>query len=187
MAEEQKPQTNAAASDVDIGIITELLQKHKDLDIAITTPELDEEKQNYKKVVNWKTKPKLNGAAALNGKQLIIRNTDRYAEIDWDIFKHLTPAQVQFIKNKFPQTFEFGRDGKGHSLYKVKNLPEKVESIKRLDLGERTILEYRGLGCYSIFAGALDKTSKATVAATEITEIDYKYLKKLLENILIRI
>ena len=180
MAENTKAANNAAASDVDIGIITELLQKHKDLDIAITTPELDEEKQNYKKVVNWKTKPKLNGAAALNGKQLIIRNTDQYAEIDWDIFKHLTPAQVQFIKNKFPQTFEFGRDGKGHSLYKVKNIPKKPESTKRIELGEKgVLLEYRGKGSYSIFAGPLDKTSKATTTGKEIKEIDYKYLKKL--------
>ena len=34
MAEKTKAANNAAASDVDIGIITELLQKHKDLDIA---------------------------------------------------------------------------------------------------------------------------------------------------------
>jgi len=170
-------------SDVDIRIITELTSKYKDLDIAITTPEWDEEKKNYKKVVNWTKKPKVNGAATLKDKQLIIRNTDLYSEIDWDIFKYLEPWQVQYIKNKLPKTLEFGRDGKGHSLYKIKNLPEKVESIKRLDLGERTILEYRGLGCYSIFAGALDKTSKATVAVTEITEIDYKYLKKLFNRV----
>jgi len=166
-------------SDGDIRSITEILKNHKDLDIAITTPEWDKKKQNYKKVINWTSKPKVNGAAALNGKQLIIRNTDEYAEIDWDIFKHLKPEQVQFIKNKFPKTLEFGRNGSGHSLYKVKNLPKKIESTKSLVLGERTLLEYRAAGSYSVFTGQLDKTSKATITGKEITEIDYKYLKKL--------
>ena len=170
---------NSSAIHIDKKIITEVLSKYKDLDIAITDPEWNEEKQNYKKVRNWKSKPKLNGAAAADGKQLIIRNTDEYPELDWDIFKHLEPWQAQYIKDKFPKTFEFGRDGRGHSLYKVKNLPEVIESIERLKLGERTILEYRGLGCYSIFAGALDKNAGATVSNKEITEIDYKYLKKL--------
>ena len=76
-------------SDVDIRIITELTSKYKDLDIAITTPELDEEKQNYKKVINWTSKPKVNGAASLDGKQLIIRNSNEYAEIDWDTHKKI--------------------------------------------------------------------------------------------------
>ena len=100
-------------SDVDIRIITELTSKYKDLDIAVTDPQWNEEKKDYKKVVNWTKKPKVNGAAALNGKQLIIRNTDLYPEIDWDIFKHLETWQVQYIKNKLPKTLEFGRDGRG--------------------------------------------------------------------------
>ena len=170
---------NSSPIHIDKNLITEILSRHKDLDIAITDPEWDEEKQNYKKVKNWKSKPKLNGAAAAHGKQLIIRNTDEYVEIDWDIYKHLEPEQVQYIKNKFPETFEFGRDGRGHSLYKVKNLPAEIESIKRLDLGERTILEYRGSGCYSIFAGPLDEASSATISNKEIKEVDYKYLKQL--------
>ena len=84
-------------SDVDIRIITELTSKYKDLDIAITTPEWDEEKQNYKKVINWTSKPKVNGAASLDGKQLIIRNSNEYAEIDWDIFKHLKYHALLFF------------------------------------------------------------------------------------------
>lgn len=170
---------NSSSIHLDKNIITELVSKYKELDIAITNPEWNEEKQDYKKVIYWKSKPKLNGAAALNGKQLIIRNTDEYSEIDWDIFKHLKPEQVQFIKNKFPQTLEFGRDGKGHSLYKIKNIPKKRESTIRLELGDKVVLEYRAAGSYSIFAGPLDKTSKATVTGKEIKEIDYTYLKKL--------
>ncbi len=175
----QNGSTKAEPFHIDKNIITEVLSKHKDLDIAVTDPLWDEKKQNYKKVYYWKNKPKVNGAAALNSKQLIIRNTDEYPEVDWDIFKHLEPWQAQYIKNKLPKTFEFGRDGRGHSLYKVKNLPEKPESTKSLELGERTILEYRAAGSYSIFTGQLDKTSNATVSNKEITEIDYKYLKKL--------
>ena len=170
---------NSSAIHIDKNIITEVLSKYKELDIAVTDPLWNEKKQNYKKVYYWKNKPKVNGAAALNSKQLIIRNTDEYPEVDWDIFKHLEPWQAQYIKNKLPKTFEFGRDGRGHSLYKVKNLPEKPESTKSLELGERTILEYRAAGSYSIFTGQLDKTSNATVSNKEITEIDYKYLKKL--------
>ena len=175
----QNGSTKAEPFHIDKNIITEVISKYKDLDIAVTDPEWDEKKQNYKKVYYWKDKPKVNGAAALNSKQLIIRNTNEYPEVDWDIFKHLEPWQAQYIKDKLPKTFEFGRDGRGHSLYKVKNLPENPESTKSLELGARTLLEYRAAGSYSIFAGQLDKTSKATTAGKEITEIDYKYLKKL--------
>ena len=175
----QNGSTKAEPFHLDKNIIAELVSKHKELDIAVTDPEWDEKKQNYKKVYYWKDKPKVNGAAALNSKQLIIRNTNEYPEVDWDIFKHLEPWQAQYIKDKLPKTFEFGRDGRGHSLYKVKNLPENPESTKSLELGARTLLEYRAAGSYSIFAGQLDKTSKATTAGKEITEIDYKYLKKL--------
>jgi len=175
----QNGSTKAEPFHIDKELITEVLSKYKELDIAVTDPLWNEKKQNYKKVYYWKNKPKVNGAAALNSKQLIIRNTDEYPEVDWDIFKHLEPWQAQYIKNKLPKTFEFGRDGRGHSLYKVKNLPEKPESTKSLELGERTILEYRAAGSYSIFTGQLDKTSNATVSNKEITEIDYKYLKKL--------
>ncbi len=174
---------NSSGIHLDKNIITELVSKYKELDIAVTDPEWDEKKQNYKKVYYWKDKPKVNGAAALNSKQLIIRNTNEYPEVDWDIFKHLEPWQAQYIKDKLPKTFEFGRDGRGHSLYKVKNLPENPESTKSLELGARTLLEYRAAGSYSIFAGQLDKTSKATTAGKEITEIDYKYLKKLFNRV----
>ena len=179
----QNGSTKAEPFHIDKNIITEVISKYKDLDIAITDPEWDEKKQNYKKVYYWKDKPKVNGAAALNSKQLIIRNTNEYPEVDWDIFKHLEPWQAQYIKDKLPKTFEFGRDGRGHSLYKVKNLPENPESTKSLELGARTLLEYRAAGSYSIFAGQLDKTSKATTAGKEITEIDYKYLKKLFNRV----
>ena len=179
----QNGSTKAEPFHIDKNIITEVLSKHKDLDIAVTDPLWDEKKQNYKKVYYWKDKPKVNGAAALNSKQLIIRNTNEYPEVDWDIFKHLEPWQAQYIKDKLPKTFEFGRDGRGHSLYKVKNLPENPESTKSLELGARTLLEYRAAGSYSIFAGQLDKTSKATTAGKEITEIDYKYLKKLFNRV----
>ena len=170
---------NSSAIHIDKNIITELVSKYKDLDIAVTDPEWDEKKKNYKKVYYWKDKPKINGATALDGKQLIIRNSNEYPETDWDIFKHLEPWQAQYIKDKLPKTFEFGRDGRGHSLYKVKNLPENPESTKSLELGARTLLEYRAAGSYSIFAGQLDKASIATVAGKEITEIDYKRLKQL--------
>ena len=179
----QNGSTKAEPFHIDKNIITEVISKYKDLDIAVTDPEWDEKKQNYKKVYYWKDKPKVNGAAALNSKQLIIRNTNEYPEVDWDINKHLEPWQAQYIKDKFPKTFEFGRDGRGHSLYKVKNLPENPESTKSLELGARTLLEYRAAGSYSIFAGQLDKTSKATTAGKEITEIDYKYLKKLFNRV----
>ena len=179
----QNGSTKAEPFHIDKNIITEVISKYKDLDIAVTDPEWDEKKQNYKKVYYWKDKPKVNGAAALNSKQLIIRNTNEYPEVDWDINKHLEPWQAQYIKDKLPKTFEFGRDGRGHSLYKVKNLPENPESTKSLELGARTLLEYRAAGSYSIFAGQLDKTSKATTAGKEITEIDYKYLKKLFNRV----
>ena len=80
---------NSSPIHIDKNLITEILSRHKELDIAITDPVWDEEKQNYKKVKNWKSKPKLNGAAVLNGKQLIIRNSNEYAELDWDFIKHL--------------------------------------------------------------------------------------------------
>ena len=104
----QNGSTKAEPFHLDKELITELVSKYKELDIAVTDPEWNEEKKDYKKVMYWKSKPKLNGAAALNGKQLIIRNSNEYPEVDWDIFKHLELWQAQYIKKGFPVTFEFG-------------------------------------------------------------------------------
>ena len=53
---------NSSAIHIDKNIITEVISKYKDLDIAVTDPEWDEKKQNYKKVYYWKDKPKVNGS-----------------------------------------------------------------------------------------------------------------------------
>tara|TARA_R110000851_G_scaffold101143_1_gene217175 strand:+ start:883 stop:2772 length:1890 start_codon:yes stop_codon:yes gene_type:complete len=158
-------------------VIEQILKDHP-LDIAVTEPNWDNEKANYKKVFNWNTKPIYDPSNELNGHQLIIRPTDEYAEIDWDIFKHL-PDYAARIKSDFPTTLEFGRDGKGHSLYKVINIPTNPESIFRAIVGQKTLLEYRGIGTYAVFKGPLDKDTNADVTANKIHEIDYSKLKKM--------
>ena len=58
----------------DIEIINQLQSKHN-LDIAIASPEWNEEKQNYKKVEYFKDKFQYDGSP-INDLQLILRNTN---------------------------------------------------------------------------------------------------------------
>ena len=56
---------------------------NNNLDLAINTPEFDEEKQNYKKVKDWTKKEKYKGQK-INGHQVIIRNSKIHHELDFD-------------------------------------------------------------------------------------------------------
>ena len=55
--------------------IAELIQKHR-IDLRIVDPKLNPEKNDYKRVYNWPEAPKYDGAASLEGKQLIIINSE---------------------------------------------------------------------------------------------------------------
>ena len=160
------------------------LAANNNLDLAVTVPDFNEEKQDYKKVVNWKSKEKYKGQK-INGHQIIIRNSKEYPELDFDFMKYMSVKQAQQIINIIPETLTFGRAAAGHALYKVTNTPENAITI-RVHFKDHCINELRTDGSYSIFYGPLDKEARAEVANRPIAEIAYQKLKKLFryQNIL---
>jgi len=157
---------------------------NNNLDLAINTPEFDEEKQNYKKVKDWTKKEKYKGQK-INGHQIIVRNSPEHQEFDFDFMKYMSVKQAQQIINIIPETLTFGRGAAGHALYKVTNTPDDAKTI-RVFFKDHCINELRTDGSYSIFYGPLDKEARAEVANRPIAEIDYQKLKKLFryQNIL---
>lgn len=164
-------------------IITDLTQQHN-LDIAITEPEFNEEKKDYKKVYYWEDKEKYNGQK-VNGHQLIIRNSKEYLELDFDFMKLMSAERAAEIINIIPSTLTFGRAAAGHALFKVTNTPDDAITIRVYFAGS-CINEFRTAGSYSILYGPLDKVDRAEIANRPIVEIDYQKLKKLFryQNIL---
>ena len=164
-------------------IITDLTQQHN-LDIAITEPEFNEEKKDYKKVYYWEDKEKYNGQK-INGHQLIIRNSKDYHELDFDFMKLMSAEKAAEIINIIPSTLTFGRAAAGHALFKVINTPDDAITIRVYFAGS-CINEFRTAGSYSILYGPLDKVDRAEIANRPIVEIDYQKLKKLFryQNIL---
>ena len=164
-------------------IITDLTQQHN-LDIAITEPEFNEEKKDYKKVYYWEDKEKYNGQK-INGHQLIIRNSKHYHELDFDFMKFMSAKKAAKIINIIPSTLTFGRAAAGHALFKVINTPDDAITI-RVHFAGSCINEFRTAGSYSILYGPLDKVDRAEIANRPIAEIDYQKLKKLFryQNIL---
>jgi len=157
---------------------------NNNLDLAINTPEFNEEKQDYKKVEYWQSKEKYKGQK-INGHQIIVRNSKEHQELDFDFMKYMSEKQAQQIINIIPETLTFGRGAAGHALYKVTNTPDDAKTI-RVFFKDHCINELRTDGSYSIFYGPLDKEARAEVANRPIAEIDYQKLKKLFryQNIL---
>jgi hypothetical protein len=160
------------------------LAANNNLDLAVTEPDFNEEKQDYKKVVNWTSKEKYKGQK-INGHQVIIRNSKIHHELDFDFMKYMPVKQAQEIINILPATLTFGRAAAGHALYKVTNTPDDAITI-RVHFKDHCINEFRTDGSYSIFYGPLDKEARAEFTTKPIAEIDYQKLKKLFryQNIL---
>lgn len=77
--------TEAALINKDI--ISEIINQNKGIDFAINSNvTFDAAKQNYKKVLNWTTKPSYQDEEA---GQVVFRANNNYKEIDFDLFKHL--------------------------------------------------------------------------------------------------
>jgi hypothetical protein len=167
--------TEAALINKDI--ISEIINQNKGIDFAINSNvTFDAAKQNYKKVLNWTTKPSYQDEEA---GQVVFRANNNYKEIDFDLFKHLPREVAEKIKTNFPSTMEFGRNADGHAVYKIIN---PIHDTKRIYLGDKCLLEYRGLGTYSIAAGKLDNYSKATFnGISQAKEIEDKKLYKLFQ------
>lgn len=165
----------AHTNNTDTQIINYHLTKHN-IDIAVAAPKLDEKKKNYKKVLYFKDKPKYDGSTVNDELQYIIRNTNEYQEADYDFIKRMEPEQAAIIKSIMPETFSFGRDGIGHDLFKVIDLPENPRGTTQVEFEGAMLNELRADGCYSIFYGKLDETARATLGKNEIAEITYKDL-----------
>jgi len=158
---------------------TQIINYHRskhNIDIAVAAPKLDEKKKNYKKVLYFKDKPKYDGSAVNDELQYIIRNTNEYQEADYDFIKRMKPEEAAIIKSIMPETFSFGRDGIGHDLFKVIDLPENPRGTTQVEFDGAMLNELRADGCYSIFYGKLDETARATLGNNEIAEIAYKDL-----------
>lgn len=150
-----------------------LYEKNKDLNIRITEPNWSDKDQNFKKVQFWTKKEKYEGQTVDPSKQYIIIPGNGIIELDHDYSKYVTSSQslklLSFYKNT---NATFGRNGNGHSIYRLKN-PPKNDLLKRVYLGDKVINEYRPNGCYSIIHGRLDKSSSAFVKGYQITDIDH--------------
>ena len=158
--------------------IAELIQKHR-IDLRIVDPKLNPEKNDYKRVFNWREAKEYDGAASLEGKQVIIINTEKHSEIDFDFLKHLPAEEGAAVKAIFPETLSFGRNGNGHYLYEVVDIPENAEGTKRIEFMGNAINEYRANDCYSIFYGPLDPQTNAEIKGDHIQKIKYSTLKHL--------
>jgi hypothetical protein len=158
--------------------IAEIIEKHS-IDLRTVDPVLNQEKNNYKRVLYWKDKPKYKLGDPLEGKQLIICNSNKFPEIDFDFLKQLPIEEGKAIKALFPDTLTFGRDGEGHSLYEVEDLPEDPEGTKQIEFNGGMLNEYRAEDCYSIFYGPLDQEANAEIKGTDITKIKYSKLKSI--------
>jgi len=161
------------------------LASNTELDLAITEPDFNEEKQDYKRVRYWKNKEKYKGQK-INGHQIIIRNSHRYREMDFDFFKQMPVEQAVEIIRIIPSTLTFGRGAAGHALYEITEIPEDAAGTIQVEFNGSMLNEIRAAGTYSIFYGPLDKKARAEVSKFPITKIEYKKFIKLFryQNIL---
>ena len=109
------------------------LASNSELDLAITEPDFNEEKQDYKRVRYWKKKEKYKGQK-INGHQIIIRNSHRYREMDFDFFKQMPVEQAVEIIRIIPSTLTFGRGAAGHALYEITEKNEEEARTIQLEL-----------------------------------------------------
>lgn len=158
---------------------------NSELDLAINEPEFNEDKQNYKKVEYWTKKEKYKGQK-INGHQIILRNSDRFREYDWDFFKRMQQEHAVKIIQILPNTLTFGRGAAGHGLYEITDIPEGAEGTIQVEFNGGMLNEIRANGTYSIFYGPLDKEARAEVSKLPIAKIEYKKFIKLFryQNIL---
>jgi len=161
------------------------LASNSELDLAITEPDFNEEKQDYKRVRYWKNKEKYKDQK-INGHQIIIRNSHRYREMDLDFFKRMPVEQGIEISRIIPSTLTFGRRAAGHALYEITEIPEGAAGTIQVEFNGSMLNEIRAAGTYSIFYGPLDKKARAEVSKFPITKIEYKKFIKLFryQNIL---
>ena len=158
---------------------------NSELDLAINEPEFDKDKQNYKKVEYWTKKEKYKGQK-INGHQIILRNSDRFREYDWDFFKRMQQEHAVKIIQILPDTLTFGRGAAGHGLYEITDIPEDAAGTIQVEFNGGMLNEIRANGTYSIFYGPLDKEARAEVSKLPIAKIEYKKFIKLFryQNIL---
>ena len=121
------------------------LASNSELDLAITEPDFNEEKQDYKRVRYWKKKEKYKGQK-INGHQIIIRNSHRYREMDFDFFKQMPVEQAVEIIRIIPSTLTFGRGAAGHALYEITEIPEDAAGTIQVEFNGSMLNEIRAAG-----------------------------------------
>ena len=160
------------------------IQELDKLDLFKSTFEecYDKEKSNYKKVLYWKSKNKIN-IDDLNEHScnFFIRTNEKYCDIDFDFFKHLTYEQAISLQTWLPNTLSFGRNGRGHFLYEIEN--PKTFSKKCIAVGGKTLIEFRCSGCYSLFRGKITDDIQATLYLYDIKKIKFENLWELFHEI----
>ena len=102
------------------------LAANNNLDLAVTEPDFNEEKQNYKKVVNWTSKEKYKGQK-INGHQVIIRNSKTYQELDFDFMKYSIG-------------FDFGTNSCRGILVNIKNGKEECDQVYNYKIGTNGVV-----------------------------------------------
>ena len=135
-----------------------IIQNYPELDIAEVKRQLDPEKNNYKKVYYWKDIPKIKAEEVKEDVNYILRSSEKYADIDLDFLKEY-PDKANIILSDFPSTLTFGRNGIGHLLYEI--IDPQDFTRKSIQLGSKTIIEFRCKDHYSLFSGLITDQDKA--------------------------
>jgi hypothetical protein len=150
--------------------IQQLIQQNK-LDLFKAIPKWSPEKENYKGVLYWNNLPSIDQSEKEDQSySYFLRSSQKYVDIDFDLFKHLNFEQAKIVQNLFPQTLAFGRNGIGHYVYEVTN--SKNVETRKFQIGSRTLIEFRTKGCYSLLKGKIDNEAVAKISNINIHKIN---------------
>ena len=153
-----------------------IIQNYPELDIAAVKRQLDPEKKNYKKVFYWKDIPKIKAEEVKEDINYILRSSEKYADIDLDFLKEYSD-KANIILSDFPSTLTFGRNGIGHLLYEI--IDPQDFTRKSIQLGSKTIIEFRCKDHYSLFSGLITDQDKALINNNPIKKIKFNDIWQL--------
>ena len=124
------------------------------IDIIKYIPGVDTPGDNTKAITqskpSWKHFPSVKANDPIDQTaNYAIRPTHKFVDIDFDCEAALE-HKYEFFSGGIAQ---FGRDKEGHTLYEISD--PKPFTTKRIEFGDKCLLEMRGAGCYSVLQGRL--------------------------------
>jgi hypothetical protein len=132
------------------------------IDVIKYIPGVDTPGDNFKKIdafdPSWPKFPSVKEDDPIDTlANYAIRPSDRFVDIDFDCDTARKLKDSYFAGG----IAQFGRDKKGHKLFEISD-PTPF-SKKRIEFGDKCLLEMRGSGCYSVLQGKLEKKVQAEI------------------------